>query len=654
MLDKDCLLKLLKLMILSREKDLRESILLRQGKAHIQVSSSGHEGLMALPFLLRDHDYLFPYYRSGHLILGKGVNLELIAQDFFAKRDSSSGGRSMSAHFGSLEKKIFPSAAPIASHCLPAVGTAWGQQLDQTNSITVCSVGDGATRNGEFYEAICQAFQYKLPIIFIVEDNHYAISTRTESFMPFRLSIFNPDKFQFVDGTNTYEFLQIAQDSIEKTRNGEGPCILWCDIERLESHTAGDDHTLYRSIDELTSLRDPIIQFKEKLITLGYLEEKDFEEIKSLIKTEVKEVYKRIYYKPEPQTDDILSHLYSENTSVLDSGSILESIRDQKLDMVEGINLILDHALKSNDKVIVFGQDIEDPKGGVFGFTKGLSSNYPKRVLNAPIAEASIVGSGIGLAAHGYKPIFEIQFIDFAAPAFNQITCNLSSLRWRSLGRWSCPMIIYAPYGAYLPSGGLWHSQSNDCWWTSIPGLKVVVPSTTSDLVGLFHKAINCEDPCLILIPKHIFRVKHSVTSFHSIEFGKGKIVREGQDITIVCWGNCVELVERACDDISSEKISGEIIDLRSLVPYDINIILSSLKKTRRLMVVQEDIKTSSFGATIICDILTQKNQFDSLYSEPVLISREDIHIPYHSELEFSVLPSVEEIKETLINMVNS
>lgn len=653
MLDKGELLELLKLMIFSREKDIRESILLRQGKAHIQVSSSGHEGIMALPFLLNDNDYLFPYYRGSHLILGKRIPLELIARDFFAKEYSSSGGRSMSTHFGSVMKKIFPSAAPIASHCLPAVGTAWAQKLNQTNGISICSVGDGATRNGEFYEAICQAFQYQLPIIFVVEDNHYAISTKTQLFMPFRLNIFNPDKFQFVDGINTYNFIEIAMDSIEKTRSGSGPCILWCDVERLESHTAGDDHTIYRSIEELESLRDPIIQFKEKLISLGYIQEKEFDNIRSSIRIEVKEVYKRISNESEPTSKNIYSHLYSNKRSYKKNLIVFDSVVDQHMDMVKGTNLILDYALKTNDKVIIWGQDIQDPKGGVFGFTKGLSSNYPARVLNAPIAEASMVGSAIGLAAYGYKPILEIQFIDFMAPAFNQITCNLSSLRWRSVGQWSCPVVIYAPYGAYLPSGGLWHSQSNECWWTSIPGLKIAVPSTTNDLVGLFYTAIFSDDPCLILIPKHIFRVKYNINFFQSIEFGKGKIVRVGDDITIVCWGNCVDLAERACKELYEMQISGEIIDLRSLVPYDSEIISYSLQKTRRLLVIQEDIKTSSFGTTIISDILVQKDLFDTLYSEPVLISREDIHIPYHSDLEYFVLPSLEKIKETIRNMVN-
>lgn len=639
-------LQLLHLMLQVRASDKKSALLVRQGKAHVHVSSSGHEGLTSIAFLLSKEDYLFPYYRGSHLMVGKGISIKELAQDFLAKPSSSSGGRSMATHCGSSAYKVFPSAAPTASQCLPAIGTAWAQKMDMLNHITVCSIGDGATREGEFYEAICHAIQENLPIIFVVEDNQYAISTPTKKFMPFEMGVFNPDLLIRVDGRDVFKTIDSAEQAIEKVRNGQGPCILWCSIDRLESHTIGEDQKLYRSAEEMAALCDPIQSYAEALINQGFLTLNDYKGIENSVQNDVFNIYDDVLEnQPEIEIIDTKEHLYGPAIAHPDKAI---STPQSELTMVDAINLALKTGLKEINHMLLFGQDIEDPKGGVFGFTKGLSTLYPNRVTNAPIAEATIIGSAVGLAAHGYKPVFEIQFIDFITPGFDQLVSQVASLRWRSRSEWTCPMVIYAPYGAYLPAGGLWHSQSNEGWWTHIPGLRVAIPSTAKDAFGLFWSAFHDPDPSLILIPKHLSRIKEPVSELKSLPFGVASIVKTGTDVTVVCWGNILELMQNV-DDICKQKgISLEIIDLRTLVPCDMASIANSLEKTGRLVVVQEDNKTSSFGATIISNVVSNPEWFSLLYSPPKLVTRNDVHIPYHPTLEYAVFPSVEDITNAI------
>jgi len=633
---------LLKLMLLSRAADKREAMLIRQGKAHIHVSSSGHEALMALVYQLQAEDYLYPYYRGCHLMMAKGISREVIARDFLAKASSSSQGRSMSAHCGSRELNVFPSAAPTASQCLPAVGTAWGQKRLGQTAITVCSIGDGATREGEFYEAVCFAVQYKLPIIFLIEDNHYAISTATDKIQPFHLSIYDKTLVTRVDGHDVFAVYAAGQQAINKARSQQGPSILWCEIDRLDSHTAGEDHSLYRAEQELARLKDPLIYYIEKLVELGEITQETAESLEQTAQAEILAIYKRVETELDPSPQDIRQHLYSSQISHV----LLPSLAtEQEVTMVTATNQILTEGLAAFPNLLLFGQDIEDPKGGVFGFTRGLSSKYPERVINAPIAEATIIGGAVGLAVTGFKPVFEIQFIDFITPGFDQLVTQVSSLRWRTCSQWSCPLVLYAPYGAYLPAGGLWHSQSNDGWWAHIPGLRVAIPSTAQDILELFWAAFQDEDPSMILIPKHIFRKKTSiVTNCVIAPFGQAKIRQEGKDVTVVAWGNAVELAEQAALHFKDKNIFIEVIDLRTLVPCDWETLEHSLAKTGRLVVVHEDNRTCGFGGSVIAEIITNPRCFDYLYAAPQLVARNDIHIPFHPQLEYAVLPSVQAV----------
>lgn len=650
-MSKEEYLELLKLMIQCRELDERCAVLVRQGKSYGHVPSKGHEALMAVSKLLQNNDYLYPYYRGYHHMIAKGITPEQIAKDFFAKATSSSQGFSASAHCGSVELKVFPSAAPTASQCLPATGSAWGQKLDKTENITLCCIGEAATREGEFYEAVCQAVQNSLPIVFLVEDNQYGISTPTKDFSPFRLNVFQTDRFIKFNGRDVEETHSLAVEAIEKARKGLGPTILWGEVDRLGSHTIGEDQRLYRSEEELSTLTDPINDFSSLLIDKGFLNKDDLNNLNAEIKSQIATNFDRIWEQEknvEPDSINIQKHMFGELPQQEDLSSLLPKMREST--MVESINSVLNMALQKNKKIIMFGQDIEDPKGGVFGFTKGLSSTYPGRILNAPIAEATIIGSAVGLAVHGYKPVFEIQFIDFITPGFDQLVSQVSSLRWRSCGQWTCPLVLYAPYGAYIPGAGLWHSQSNDGWWTHIPGIRVAIPSQPEDAAGLFWSAIQDNDPSLILVPKNIFRKRKVVEEYKSVPFGKGRIVREGDEVTVISWGNTVQLAQEAAESLAAQGVSIEVIDLRTLVPCDWDIITKSLEKTGRMVVVQEDNKTGGFGASILAHIVSNPEFFSYLYASPQLVARDDTHIPYHPDLLAEALPSKQNIIDAIIS----
>lgn len=644
------LLNLLRLMVHVREADNREAILVRQGKSWIHMPCAGHEGVMVLPYVLNRNDFLYTYYRNGHLTAAKGLPRSVLAKEFLAKKTSFSKGRNLSIHIGSKEFNIFPNAGPTASQCCPAVGTAWGQKLEGSSAVTVCSIGDGSIREGEFYEAVCFAIQFKLPIIFLIEDNGYAISTPTKSMSPLHLNIFDKQLYTRIDGCNVFEMLSHSQQALIKARGGEGPSILWCEVSRLKSHSWAEDHSLYRSTAELASLTDPIVKFSQDLISMGLLDEKTFQKITEEEQIKVRNAYLEADLGDDPDSLTLKDHLYGSPTI---PKPLKIQLNNEEATINNAIRVVLEEGLKTNNKLLLFGQDIEDPKGGVFGFTKNLSTRYPKRVLNAPIAEASIIGAAIGLAVKGFLPVFEIQFIDYITPGFDQIVNQLASLRWRTCGQWYCPLVIYAPYGAYLPGGGIWHSQSNDGWWSHIPGLRVAIPSTPEDVVGLFWSAFHDKDPSLILIPKHLCRIKMPTHKYKNVRFGEARVKRIGVDITIVTWGNCVALSEGAANHLVKQEISCEVIDLRTLVPTDWTTIKTSLKKTGRLIVVHEDNKTSGFGSSIIAELISHKETFELFRTHPLLLARDDVHIPYHPNLEKIVLPQEEQIIDAAVELMS-
>lgn len=640
-------LELLKIMELSRQGDRREGILLRQSRGWFQVSGMGHEPIAALAYLLRPDDYIFPYYRDRALALARGLTNYELALAYFAKRNSSSGGRQMPGHYNSRKLHIFSVATPTASQCIPAAGAAWAMKLDGKDSIVLCTVGDAALRQGEYYEALCFAIQENLPLVMVVEDNLYGISTPTRHHNPYRLKVFNTEQVVFVNGRDPYEVYAKGATAIARARQGGGPTVLWCELDRLSSHTSSDDHRVYRSADDIAqmALRDPIPNLARKLIDEGQLTEEEWQAYQEEISRQVEEDYLRAEQADDVEPEHVMDCLYADPIPA--TPPPIQPA--ESMTMVTAINETLRAALATNDRVIMMGEDIEDPKGGVFGLTKGLSTEFPGRVINAPLAEATIVGTAVGLAAAGYRPVFELQFIDFLSTGMNQLMTQVASLRWRSVGEWPCPVTFIAPCGAYLPGGSLWHSQSNEGIWAHIPGLRVCMPSTPEDAAGLLWTAIQSEDPVLMLVPKHIFRKRVGVMEkFPPVPLGKCAIRREGTDVTLVTWGNGTEMAAEAAERAAAEGISVEVIDLRSINPCDWEGIAASLAKTGRLVVLNEDVRTAGFGQAVVAEMTAHPERWNSFLSVPQLVARMDVHVPYCPTLEYTVLPNVEQVMEAI------
>lgn len=642
-------IELLKLMYLSREGDRREGILLRQSKGWFQVAGIGHETLAIISLLMKSDDYLVPYYRDRAMVLARGVSNYDLALAYFAKRCSSSQGRQMPGHYSSKPHKIWSVATPTGVNTLPACGIAWSLKLQQKPGIVVATIGDAAVRQGEFYEAVCLAVQYSLPIVFVVEDNRYGISTCTDKLNPFKLHVFNEEVgIEHVDARQPEDLEASADRAISKARRGDGPSILVCELDRLCSHTSSDDHRVYREPGEISQLmdRDPIPLLGQRLIEEDLLTRSHWEEVQEQITRQVDEDYLRAACEADPTAESALDNVLGPAPEPAQVSQL--KCEGGKIRMVDAVNQVL-HASAERDKsTVYFGQDIEDPKGGVFGITQGLSTAHPQQVFNAPLAEATIVGVACGMASVGMKPIFEIQFADFISPAWNQISQNLTTLRWRTGGQWTCPVVLYAPYGAYLPGGSLWHSQANESWFAHTPGLRVVVPSTPEDAAGLVATAMQADDPTMVLLPKHLIR--HPFPSdglVTPIPFGQAITRRSGTDLTIVSWGNCMELALQAAEQVAPE-VDVEVIDLRSISPWDKQAVRDSVEKTGRLLVIQEDAESCSVGQMIISEITSHPESWYSFTAAPRLVSKPDVHIGYNPIYEYAVLPSLEDVLSTV------
>lgn len=639
-------LDLLSLMLTSREGDRREGILMRQGKGWFHVGAAGHEALAALAYSLREDDYIFPYYRDRPLMLGRGISNYDLALAFFAKRESSSAGRQMPGHFSNRELNVFSVCTPTGGTLLPACGAAWAMKMEGKDAVVMANGGDAATRQGEFYEAVSFAYQEKLPVVFVVEDNKYGISTPTDHYMPFRLGIFDEHKIIKVNGRSSDEVYAAAEKAVAMAREGQGPSILWADIDRLVSHTSSDDHRIYRSQEDIALMetRDPINLLFQELLAEGQISEAEFTRMREEIAADVDEDYRRAEKAEDPRPEDVT--LFSLGAADPDENVTAPPIEpSERTTMVSAINQTFARALEENPKVVFFGEDVQDPKGGVFGLTKGCSDRFPKQVFNSPLAEATVVGVGVGLAAYGWRPVFELQFIDFLAPAWNQLTTNVSTLRWRSFGEWGCPLVLYAPYGAYLPGGSLWHSQANESTLAHASGMRVAIPATPEDAAGLFWTAMHSDEPSFILVPKHIFRKPTKVEHVVPVPFGKARLVAEGSDVTIVTWGNCIELAEEAA---AQSGVSVEIIDLRSIVPCDYEAIVKSVEKTGRLIVVHEDNQTGGFGQTIIAEMTRIPERWNLFLSPPQLVARMDVAIGYNPIYEYAALPSTDQVLKAI------
>ncbi|MGI8922977.1 MAG: alpha-ketoacid dehydrogenase subunit alpha/beta [Fimbriimonadales bacterium] len=635
-------LDFLRLMFLSREGDRREGVLLRQSKGWFQVSGMGHEALAALVLHLRDDDYVFPYYRDRAILLQKGMTDLEMAYAYFAKRNSSSGGRQMPGHYSNREKNIWSVPTPTAGNVLPGCGAAFGMKLEGKDSLVVATFGDAASRQGEVYEAIAFAVQEKLPIVFVMEDNKYGISTNTEAMNPYNLGVLGGDSLVRVDARHPDRVYEAGKAAVEKARRGEGPTMLWCELDRLSSHTSSDDHRVYRTQEDIDAMmtRDPIVTMAQELIAAGDLTEKKWEAIQDEIKDSVDRDYIEAEDSPDPLAEETMDFLYGDlptpEPPPIEGG--------RKWRMVDALNHVFKVALDRDTRIVFFGEDIEDPKGGVFKLTDGLSTAHPDRVFNSPLAEATIVGVACGLACYGMRPVFELQFIDFVGPGWSQLVNNIATIRWRSFDGWPCPCVIYAPYGAYLPGGSLWHSQANEASVAHFPGLRVMIPSNPQDAAAMMWTAMKADDPTVFLIPKHLFRMQMDVPeNVPAVGFGEAAIQRAGDDVTVVAWGNCTEQAMEAAVKLDGE-VSCEVIDLRGIVPWDRDVVAASLEKTGRLVVVQEDSETCSFGQTVIQSLASDPESWGSFISPPQLVSKPDVHIGFNPVYEYAALPDTDRV----------
>ena len=650
-LSKEDKLRLLTTILESRHADLREQNLNRQGKGHFHVSGMGHEALAAISLLMEPDDYIVPYYRDRGLILGRGMTTRELGLEYFAKRNTGSGGRQMPSHYSNANLHIWSVPTPTGSQLLPACGIAWGIKIDGRNNLVVTTVGDAATRQGDFFEAISFAKEKKLPVLFIVEDNAYGISMPTRETNPLVLGVLEASDWLQIDGQDVQKIYEAASAAMEKIRAGNGPAFFWVKMERLSSHTSSDDQKLYRSAEELQELEkcDPLKCWKDQLIKEGAITSAEFAKIDNEIKERIRREYSDAEKAEDPSPNQLLS-----NVAKLSPRTDKEILPPGKYRIGDTVNKTLRAGLEEDPRRIIFGEDIEDPKGGVFRLTQKLSTDFPKQVFNSPLAESTILGVGCGLAAYGKRPVFELQFIDFIYPGFNQLVTNISTLRWRSSGNWKCPLVIYAPYGAYLPGGSLWHSQANESVLAHYPGLSVVIPSTPEDAAGLLWTAMQSEDPVIFLIPKHLLWAEHeSQQPVHAVPFGQARKRSDGSDVTLVAWGNTIEKSLEAIAKIGNTT-SVELIDLRSIVPWDKAAIEESVRKTRRLVVVQEDTENCSVGQMIISHLTSEAELWSTMISPPILVSKANVMIGYNPIYEYAALPDVERIAAAIKKSVST
>ena len=639
-------------MSLSRALDTKMLILLKQGKSFFHMGASGHEAaqLAASSIFKPGVDWSYPYYRDGAYCLGLGMTAREQLLSFLSKADDpNSGGRQMPMHYGHKDLKIISQSSPTGSQFLQALGTSFAAKNDGKNSIVYVSSGEGTTSQGDFHEALNWASNAKAPIIFHIQDNEYAISTHkseqsADSVFTRAAGYKNLSRFD-VDGTDFFESYLAFKQACERARRGQGPSVVVTNVVRLLPHSSSDDQRKYRSEDDLNKdqKRDPLIVLKSQCLELKFISKKDFDKLDNLAREQVESDVNWSEKQPYPDEETALDHIYSSDPFIKET--TVKTIR-KNIVMVDAINHALSEEMSRNKKMLIFGQDIADPKGGVFTATKGLSENFGvNRVFNSPLAESSIVGTAVGLAVAGYKPVVEIQFGDYIWTAMNQIRNEVVTMRYRSNNSWNCPLIIRTPVGGYI-HGGLCHSQSIDGYFIHMPGIYLAYPSNAADAKGLLKMACRMNDPILFMEHKGLYRQGYAATGEpdeeYLIPFGKGRIVSEGDYLSVITWGAMVQKTIEAIKYLNLEPGYVEIIDLRTLNPLDLDMIKASIKKTGKALIVYEDNLTNGPGAEI--SALIGEKYFEYLDGPIKRIASEDSPVPFNWFLENKVLPQTEDI----------
>lgn len=643
-------------MMLSRECDRREAIVVRQGKAPFHVSSVGHESLAALAQVIRPGDLVFPHYRDKALMLALGTPVRELARLLLGKAAALANGRQMPGHFGDGGRGIWSALSPVAHHLLPACGFAWAMKRQGLPHVAVALTGEASCRQGEFFEAVAFAVERRLPVLFVVEDNGIGISTPTKDLNPLALGMLDGMPVTLVDGRDPEALFSTARKVINGMRGGgEGPAILWCKLDRLEGHSNFDDQRGYLSEEAIRAKweRDPVAAFTARAIASGLLSEEELAASRQRVADEVNATFQEVMAEADPvpleALDDRLAPAPAPTPFRLP-----EDYTEKRWTLARAVGVALRGIFEHDPNTLLLGEDVDDPKGGVFGLTRGLSTRFPGRVHNSPLAEATIAGVGAGLATAGIRPFLEMQFVDFCGPAMSQIVNDLATLRWRSAGAWTCPAVIYAPYGGYVAGAGMWHSQACEASFTQVPGLRVAVPSTPADAVGLFWTAAHAGDPTVILLPKRLFQVSEAVPAeIPAIPFGKAALLREGRQITVICWGNTVRVVQEALR-LLEPAASVEVFDLRSLVPWDKDAILTSVAKTGRLLVVQEDNVSGGVGQMIVSEVCADKAAWASLKGQPLILGRPDVHIGFSGAYGDAYLPQPQAVADRIRDMTGA
>lgn len=643
-------------MLLTRRMDEKMMILLKQGKSFFHIGASGHEAVQiaAASALRPGGDWAYPYYRDLAFCIGLGMTPEEVFLSFLGKaEDPMSGARQMPSHYSMPHLRIVSQSSPTGTQYLQAVGCALGSKLEGTDEVTYVSSGEGTTSQGDFHEALNWASREKLPVLFCIQDNKYAISVHisqqtTTTVHDLCAGYVNLRRYQ-VDGTDFAASYDIMREAVAGCRRGEGPAVVVADVVRLLPHSSSDNQAKYRSREDLEAqkARDPIPRLESLLLAAGGVSAEDAEALRDEIRRTVDAAADHAAGRPDPDPATATSGVWRDDVYLPPPGaSLTPAAKGEPIVLVDAINHALVEEMARNPRIVVYGEDVEDHKGGVFTATTGLSVRFGReRVFNSPLAESSIIGTAVGLASRGFRPVVEIQFGDYIWPAMNQIRNELATMRYRSANGWSSPVVVRVPVGGYI-HGGLCHSQNIEATFAHFPGLYIVYPSNAADAKGLLKSAIRGEDPVLFLEHKGLYRQIYASSpepddSF-LLPFGRARVAREGSDVTVVTYGALVKRSLDAAAKMQARGVSVEVLDLRTIIPWDREAVLESVAKTGRVLIAHEDVLTAGFGAEVAAVIA--REAFEALDAPPMRIGGGDSPVPYSPPLEAAVLPQESDI----------